>query len=82
MAEDRWIRIVIVTEPGTPPSAKCILPTPTSMGCSPDHSWATPLRTPRLAFAASVPTCADYEFVRVRSRRASVTACPYPSLLK
>jgi hypothetical protein len=23
-----------------------------------------------------------YEFVRVRSRRALVTACPYPSLLK
>jgi hypothetical protein len=23
-----------------------------------------------------------YDFVRVRSRRALVTACPYPSLLK
>ena len=35
-----------------------------------------------LYFAASVLTCPAYEFVRVRSRRALVTACPYPSLLK
>jgi hypothetical protein len=31
---------------------------------------------------ASVLTCPIYEFIRVRSRRALVTACPYPSLLK
>jgi hypothetical protein len=33
-------------------------------------------------FADSVLTCPVYEFVTVRSRRALVTACPYPSLLK
>jgi hypothetical protein len=38
--------------------------------------------TERGEFAASVLPCAAYEFVRVRSRRAFVTACPYPSLLK
>jgi hypothetical protein len=36
----------------------------------------------RSLFVASVLTYSAYEFVRVRSRRALVTACPYPSLLK
>ena len=38
----------------------------------------------RLTHVAYEParTCPAYEFVSVRSRRALVTACPYPSLLK
>jgi hypothetical protein len=45
-------------------------------------SAATIANARPLSFAASVLTCPAYEFVRVRSRRALVTACPYPSLLK
>lgn len=42
-------------------------------------SEGSPFVTP---FAASDLTCPVYKFIRVRSRRALVTACPYPSLLK
>jgi len=53
-----------------------------SLGGNSAASPGAAIAMPGLSFAASVLTCPVYEFVRVRSRRALVTACPYPSLLK
>jgi hypothetical protein len=47
-----------------------------------DAVWSSDCEQQASLLPDSALTCLVYEFVRMRSRRALVTACPYPSLLK